>query len=123
MFDARFAPVGIVLDELTRQIEAAPEEARRVLVEGRTEAGGPQGRDELLDSLACCLDELLRERLTAPPSALAAAGATATIDAVLHSRLRAGEVEGLRSLVPALTLAVAAVYSPAAMRSASSRPR
>lgn len=98
--------------ELLRYIAEEPEAARTVIVEAR--ASSPAGllrRDRLLDSFAACIDELVREDLAEPPSAIAAAGVVGGIEAVLYARLQKGEPEELDSLLPSLMYFAVLAYA------------
>jgi AcrR family transcriptional regulator len=91
------------LAELVRFIVEEPEAARTVIVEARASSpAGLRRRDALLDSFAGCIDDLVREELAEPPSALAAAGVVGGIESVLYARLQRGETGDLESLVPSL---------------------
>jgi AcrR family transcriptional regulator len=88
---------------LLRFIVEEPEEARTVIVEARASSqAGLQRRDELLDRFAACIDDLIREELDEPPSAIAAAGVVGGIESVLYSRLQKGETDDLEALLPSL---------------------
>jgi AcrR family transcriptional regulator len=98
--------------ELLRFIAEEPEEARMVIVEAR--ASSPTGlrrRDELLDRFATCIDNLVREDLDEPPSAIAAAGVVGGIESVLYARLQKGQTKDLDSLLPALMYFAVLAYA------------
>jgi AcrR family transcriptional regulator len=98
--------------ELLRFIADEPEEARTVIVEAR--ASSPVGlrrRDELLDHFAACIDDLVREDLDEPPSAIAAAGVVGGIESVLYARLQRGEIEDLGALLPSLMYFAVLAYA------------
>jgi AcrR family transcriptional regulator len=91
------------LAELVRFIAEEPEAARTTIVEARASSpAGLRRRDALLDSFATCIDDLVREELPEPPSALAAAGVVGGIESVLYARLQRDEAGDLESLVPSL---------------------
>lgn len=97
---------------LLRFIAEEPEAARTVIVEAR--ASSPAGllrRDELLDRFATCIDDLVREDLDEPPSAIAAAGVVGGIEAVLYARLQKGEIEDLDALLPSLMYFAVLAYA------------
>jgi AcrR family transcriptional regulator len=89
-----------------------PEAARLVIVEARASSpAGLRRRDDLLDRFASCIDDLVREDLDEPPSALAAAGVVGGIESVLYARLQKEETEDLESLVPSLMYFVVLAYA------------
>jgi AcrR family transcriptional regulator len=91
------------LGELVRFIGEEPEAARTVIVEARASSpAGLRRRDALLDSFACCIDEIVRDELAEPPSAIAAAGVVGGIESVLYARLQKGEADDLEALIPSL---------------------
>lgn len=98
--------------ELLRFIAEEPEVARTVIVEAR--ASSPAGllrRDQLLDRFASCIDDLVREDLAEPPSAIAAAGVVGGIESVLYTRLHKGETGDLDSLLPSLMYFAVLTYA------------
>lgn len=98
--------------ELLRFIAAEPEEARTVIVEARASSlAGLQRRDDLLDHFAACIDNLVREDLDEPPSAIAAAGVVGGIESVLYARIQKGEVEDLDALLPSLMYFAVLTYA------------
>jgi AcrR family transcriptional regulator len=100
------------LDELLRYIDEEPEAARTVLVEARASSpAGLRRRDDLLDGFASCIDELVREELAEPPSAIAAAGVVGGIESVLYTRLQRGEMSELESLTPSLMYFAVLTYA------------
>lgn len=100
------------LTELARFVGEEPEAARTLIVEARaSSADGLRRRDELLDSFAAWVDDLAREELEEPPSALAAVGVVGGIESVLYARLRRGEGGDLESLVPALMYFAVLAYA------------
>ena len=100
------------LDELLRFIDEEPEAAHTVLVEARASSpAGLRRRDELLDGFAGCIDDLVREELVEPPSAIAAAGVVGGIESVLYSRLQRGETDDLESLTPSLMYFAVLTYA------------
>jgi AcrR family transcriptional regulator len=100
------------LTELTRFIAEEPEAARTLIVEARaSSAAGLRRRDELLDSFAGWVDDLAREELEEPPSALAAVGVVGGIESVLYARLRGGEGGDIESLVPSLMYFAVLAYA------------
>ncbi len=100
------------LAELLRFIADEPEEARMVIVEARASCpAGLRRRDALLDRFAACIDDLVREDLDEPPSAIAAAGVVGGIESVLYTRLQKGEVEDLDALLPSLMYFAVLAYA------------
>jgi AcrR family transcriptional regulator len=100
------------LEELLRFIDEEPEAARTVIVEARASSpAGLRRRDELLDSFAGCIDDLVRDELVEPPSAIAAAGVVGGIESVLYSRLQRGETADLESLTPSLMYFAVLTYA------------
>jgi AcrR family transcriptional regulator len=100
------------LAELVRFIAEEPEAARTVIVEARASSpAGLRRRDALLDSFATCIDDLVREELAEPPSAIAAAGVVGGIESVLYARLQREETSDLESLVPSLMYFAALAYA------------
>lgn len=100
------------IDELLRFIADEPAEARTVIVEARASStAGLRRRDELLDHFAACIDDLVREDLDEPPSAIAAAGVVGGIESVLYARLQRGELEDLASLLPSLMYFAVLAYA------------
>jgi AcrR family transcriptional regulator len=100
------------LVELVGFIAEEPEAARTVIVEARASSpAGLRRRDALLDSFACCIDDLVREELAEPPSALAAAGVVGGIESVLYARLQRDETAELGSLVPSLMYFAVLAYA------------
>lgn len=84
-------------------IVAEPETARLVIVEARaSSAVGLLRRDELLDDFATCIDDLVRDGLEKPVSALAAAGIVGGIESVIYARVQKGETEDMEALLPSL---------------------
>ncbi len=83
-----------------------------MIVEARASSpAGLRRRDELLDSFAACIDDLVREELAEPPSAIAAAGVVGGIESVLYARLQKGEASDLESLVPSLMYFAVLAYA------------
>jgi AcrR family transcriptional regulator len=100
------------LEELLGYIAEEPEAARAVIVEARASSpAGLRRRDELLDEFAGCIDDLVRDELAEPPSAIAAAGVVGGIESVLYSRLQRGEVDDLASLIPSLMYFAVLTYA------------
>jgi AcrR family transcriptional regulator len=100
------------LDELLRYVDEEPEAARTILVEARASSpAGLRRRDELLDGFAGCVDDLVREELAEPPSAIAAAGIVGGIESVLYTRLQKGETDDLESLTPSLMYFAVLTYA------------
>jgi AcrR family transcriptional regulator len=100
------------LEELLRYVDEEPEAARTVIVEARASSpAGLRRRDELLDEFAGCIDGLVRDELTQPPSAISAAGVVGGIESVLYSRLQRGETDELESLVPSLMYFAVLTYA------------
>lgn len=100
------------LTGLVHFIAEEPEAAHMVIVEARASSpAGLRRRDALLDSFACCVDELIRPELAEPPSALAAAGVVGGIESVLYARLQKGKEGDLESLVPSLMYFAVLAYS------------
>ncbi|HEX3173793.1 MAG TPA: TetR/AcrR family transcriptional regulator [Solirubrobacterales bacterium] len=100
------------LEELLRYIDEEPDAARTVLVEARASSpAGLRRRDELLDGFAGCIDDLVRDELPEPPSAIAAAGVVGGIESVLYARLQKGEMDDLDSLVPSLMYFAVLTYA------------
>jgi AcrR family transcriptional regulator len=98
--------------ELLRFIDDEPAEARTVIVEARaSSATGLRRRDELLDRFAACIDNLVREDLATPPSAIAAAGVVGGIESVLYARIQKGETEDLEALLPSLMYFAVLAYA------------
>jgi len=100
--------LAALLDHLADE----PIEARTVIVEAR--ASTPTGlrrRDELLDHFAACIDDLVREDLDEPPSAIAAAGVVGGIESVLYARLQKGETKDLNALLPSLMYFAVLAYA------------
>lgn len=98
--------------ELLRFVAEEPEAARAVIVEAR--ASSPAGllrRDELLDRFAACIDDLVREELDEPPSAIAAAGIVGGIESVLYARLQKEEAKQLDDLLPSLMYFAVLAYA------------
>ena len=97
---------------LLRFIVDEPNEARAVIVEARASCpAGLRRRDELLDCFAAGIDDLVREGLDEPPSAIAAAGVVGGIESVLYARLQKGEVEDLGALLPSLMYFAVLAYA------------
>ncbi len=97
---------------LLRFIAEEPEAARTVIVAARSSAPtGLRRRDELLDRFAACIDDLVREELDEPPSAIAAAGVVGAIESVLYAHLREGETEELDALLPSLMYVAVLAYA------------
>lgn len=97
---------------LLRYVAEEPDAARAVIVEAR--ASSPAGllrRDALLDEYATCIDSLVREELSEPPSAIAAAGVVGGIESVLYARLRRNDVDDLDSLLPSLMYFAVLAYA------------
>ncbi len=93
-------------------VEEDPGAARAAVVEAR--ASSPRGlrrRDEVLDGFAACIDDLIREELAEPPSAIAAAGVVGGIESVLYARLQKGELKDLDSLLPSLMYFTVLAYA------------
>jgi AcrR family transcriptional regulator len=100
------------LAELVSFIAEEPEAARTVIVEARASSpAGLRRRDALLDSLAACIDDLVRKELPNPPSALAAAGVVGGIESVLYARLQKDEAGELEALVPSLMYFAVLAYA------------
>ncbi len=100
------------LAELVRFIAEEPEVARTVIVEARASSpAGLRRRDALLDSFAGWIDDLVREELAEPPSALAAAGVVGGIESVLYARLQGGIEGDLETLVPSLMYFAVLAYA------------
>lgn len=100
------------LEELVRFIADEPQAARAVIVEARASSpAGLQRRDQLLDQFATCIDDLVRDKLEEPPSAIAAAGVVGGIESVLYARLQKGEIEELTSLAPSLLYFAVLTYA------------
>lgn len=100
------------LEELLRYIDEEPEAARTVIVEARASSpAGLRRRDELLDEFAGCIDNLVRDELAEPPSAIAAAGVVGGIESVLYARLQRGEADELDSLIPSLMYFAVLTYA------------
>jgi len=93
-------------------IAAEPQAARTAIVEARASSpAGLRRRDELLDHFAGCIDDLVREDLDEPPSAIAAAGVVGGIESVLYARLQKGETEELEQLLPSLMYFAVLAYA------------
>jgi AcrR family transcriptional regulator len=102
--DGLAALLGFIADE--------PIEARTVIVEARASSpAGLRRRDELLDHFAACIDDMVREDLNEPPSAIAAAGVVGGIESVLYARLQKGKTEGLDALLPSLMYFAVLAYA------------
>jgi AcrR family transcriptional regulator len=100
------------LAELVSFIAEEPEAARTVIVEARASSpAGLRRRDALLDSLAACIDDMVREELPEPPSALAAAAVVGGIESVLYARLQKDEAGELEALVPSLMYFAVLAYA------------
>lgn len=97
---------------LLRFAAEEPEAARLVVVEARASSpAGLRRRDDLLDRFASCIDDLVREGLDEPPSALAAAGVVGGIESVVYARLQKEEIDDLDSLLPSLMYFVVLAYA------------
>lgn len=97
---------------LLRFIVTEPETARLVIVEARaSSAVGLLRRDELLDDVAACIDDLVRSALEKPASALAAAGVVGGIESVLYARVQKGEIEDIEALLPSLMYFAVLTYA------------
>lgn len=97
---------------LLRFVAEEPESARLVVVEARASSpAGLRRRDDLLDRFASCIDDLVREELDEPASALAAAGVVGGIESVLYARLQKEETEELASLLPSLMYFAVLAYA------------
>lgn len=89
-----------------------PEAARLVIVEARaSSADGLLRRDELLDGFAACIDDLVREDLDKPVSALAAAGVVGGIESVIYARVQKGETSDIDALLPSLMYFAVLTYA------------
>jgi AcrR family transcriptional regulator len=100
------------LTGLVRFVAEEPEAARTAIVEARaSSAAGLRRRDELLDSFACCIDDMVRAELDEPPSAIAAAGVVGGIESVLYARLQKGHAGDLEELVPSLMYFAVLAYA------------
>ena len=95
------------LEEVLRFVGDEPDAAMTLIVDAR--AACPPAlvrRDELLDTLAACIDTQVRSELSEsegpPPSAIASAGIVGGIEALLYSRLNKGETAELEALLPSL---------------------
>ncbi len=97
---------------LLRFIVAEPEAARLVIVEARaSSAAGLLRRDELLDGFATCIDDLVREDLEKPASALAAAGVVGGIESVVYARVQKGQTKEIDALLPSLMYFAVLTYA------------
>jgi AcrR family transcriptional regulator len=97
---------------LLRFVAEEPEAARLVIVEARASSpAGLRRRDDLLDRFASCIDDLVREGLDEPPSALAAAGVVGGIESVVYARLQKEETDDLESLLPSLMYFAVLAYA------------
>jgi len=100
--------IGALLDFIAEE----PEAARLVIVEARASSpAGLRRRDDLLDRFASCIDDLVREELDEPVSALAAAGVVGGIESVVYARLQKKETEDLESLLPSLMYFAVLAYA------------
>ncbi len=93
------------LEEVLRFVGDEPDAAMTLIVDAR--AACPPAlvrRDELLDTLAACIDTQVRSEPSEgpPPSAIASAGIVGGIEALLYSRLNKGETAELEALLPSL---------------------
>lgn len=97
---------------LLRFVAEEPNAARLVIVESR--ASSPAGllrRDELLDEFASCIDSIVRDQLSEPPSAVAGAGIVGGIESVLYTRMQRGEARDLDSVLPSLVYFAVLTYA------------
>ena len=100
------------ISALLRFAVEEPEAARMVIVEARASSpAGLRRRDDLLDRFASRIDDLVREELDEPVSALAAAGVVGGIESVLYARLQKEETEDLDLLLPSLMYFAVLAYA------------
>jgi AcrR family transcriptional regulator len=108
------------LTELLRFVASEPDAARMLIVEARgANLDILQRHDALLDSLAACVDDGLKDDSSGTANAITAEGLVAGIEAVLYVRLNYGEGDGVEALLPALMSFAAPAHEggPAAVSS------